>query len=67
MSKFSSENYNTMISMFCGSISGFVACFLTQPFDVIKTMIQLYPENFSTVRKSAQIIYEVKYLKIIIL
>lgn len=62
---FSTENgHNISTRLFCGTISGLMACLLTQPFDVIKTMVQLYPERFSTVGKSAKIIYKAILLKL---
>uniref|UniRef100_A0A0N5AIF3 Mitochondrial glycine transporter n=1 Tax=Syphacia muris TaxID=451379 RepID=A0A0N5AIF3_9BILA len=38
---------------FCGVAAGIFACALTQPFDIVKTQLQLYPKRFNS---SAQVI-----------
>ncbi|XP_034180661.1 mitochondrial glycine transporter isoform X1 [Osmia lignaria lignaria] len=42
----------------CGILAGIFASIITQPADVIKTKIQLYPNEFNGVRNSVLRIYE---------
>ena len=48
-----------MINFSCGIVSGCFAALLTQPFDVIKTHMQLYPDKFSNVKAVSLHVYEV--------
>ena len=51
--KFADEGWESpgaLVNFSCGIVSGCFAALLTQPFDVIKTHMQLYPDKFSNVR-----------------
>jgi solute carrier family 25 protein 38 len=53
-------NYNITpgIRLSCGMSAGVLACFITQPFDVLKTTAQLYPKDYSSVVKTVQKLYK---------
>ena len=53
------ETPGPMVNFGCGIVSGCFAALLTQPFDVIKTHMQLYPDRFSNVKSVTVHIYEV--------
>lgn len=53
------ETPGPMVNFSCGIVSGCFAALLTQPFDVIKTHMQLYPDRFSNVKSVSVHIYEV--------
>lgn len=42
----------------CGIVAGLLASFITQPADVIKTQMQLYPEKFSSLWLATRTIYQ---------
>lgn len=42
----------------CGVVSGILACAATQPFDITKTQMQLYPTRFSSSIQVARTIYQ---------
>ncbi|KAF3420787.1 hypothetical protein E2986_04399 [Frieseomelitta varia] len=42
----------------CGILAGIFASIITQPADVIKTKMQLYPDEFKNIRNAALRIYE---------
>jgi solute carrier family 25 protein 38 len=43
----------------CGIAAGIGASLVTQPFDVIKTKMQLYPEKFTSTRQVIPYVFEV--------
>lgn len=43
----------------CGLVAGCLASVVTQPADVVKTQMQLYPDRFSQAHKVIAHIYEV--------
>jgi solute carrier family 25 protein 38 len=47
-----------IIRLSCGMSAGVLACFITQPFDVLKTTAQLYPKDYSSVVKTVQKLYK---------
>ena len=53
------ESPSPLVNFSCGIVSGCFAAILTQPFDVIKTHMQLYPDKFSKVKAVSVHIYEV--------
>jgi len=42
----------------CGIVAGCLASVVTQPADVVKTHMQLYPDRFSSVHKVIYYVYE---------
>ncbi|CAD5221959.1 unnamed protein product [Bursaphelenchus xylophilus] len=48
----------TLSRFSCAVISGFIACLITQPFDVVKTVVQLYPKRTASVYKATLILYK---------
>lgn len=44
---------------YCGVISGYFACLITQPFDVIKTVSQLYPTKNKNALEATKKLYMV--------
>lgn len=42
----------------CGIIAGILASIVTQPADVVKTKMQLYPNEFKSVHQSTIRVYE---------
>ena len=56
------EETNVALKHFsCGIVSGCLASVVTQPADVVKTHMQLYPEKYNRVRYVIQYILEVEY------
>lgn len=41
--------------------AGLMACFLTQPFDIIRTVVLLYPQKFETSIGASKDLYKVSY------
>lgn len=50
-------NITPIIRLSCGMSAGILACFITQPFDVLKTTAQLYPKDYTSVVKTVQKLY----------
>ena len=48
-----------LIHFSCGILAGCLASMVTQPADVIKTHMQLYPDKFKSVRCVIRHVYEV--------
>ncbi|KAI6177712.1 hypothetical protein M3Y97_00938000 [Aphelenchoides bicaudatus] len=42
----------------CGLSSGFLACLLTQPFDIVKTVVLLYPQKFASSTTASKDLYK---------
>lgn len=42
----------------CGVVAGILACAATQPFDITKTQMQLYPKRFTSSLQVARTIYQ---------
>ncbi|KAI6215879.1 Degenerin mec-10 [Aphelenchoides besseyi] len=53
-----SGNCNPALRFGAGMTSGFLACLLTQPFDVIKTVVQLYPKRYSSTFRTSLDLYK---------
>ncbi|KAI6188821.1 Degenerin mec-10 [Aphelenchoides besseyi] len=53
-----SGNCNPALRFGAGITSGFLACLLTQPFDVIKTVVQLYPKRYSSTFRTSLDLYK---------
>jgi solute carrier family 25 protein 38 len=45
----------------CGLSAGFFACLLTQPFDIVKTVVLLYPNKFGSSAKTSHDLYKVNF------
>ena len=41
----------------CGASAGIAACVTGQPFDLIKTRMQTYPEKYSSITRSAKLVF----------
>uniref|UniRef100_A0AC34QTP6 Mitochondrial carrier protein n=1 Tax=Panagrolaimus sp. JU765 TaxID=591449 RepID=A0AC34QTP6_9BILA len=41
----------------CGLSAGFVACFITHPFDVLKTTAQLYPKDYLSMISAIKVLF----------
>ncbi|CAL1264859.1 unnamed protein product [Larinioides sclopetarius] len=53
------ENFlNAPINFSCGVLSGIFASALTQPADVIKTKMQLYPQKYNTVPVAVTLVFK---------
>ena len=48
-----------MFHFCCGVSAGMLASVITQPADVIKTHMQLYPKKFGRIRQAVIHVYEV--------
>jgi len=63
----SSESLNgpfgPLLHFSCGVVSGLCASCLTQPADVLKTKMQLYPDKFTSVRELAVSLYKSEGVK----
>ncbi|XP_001608024.2 mitochondrial glycine transporter isoform X2 [Nasonia vitripennis] len=62
LKKFSSNEFPQysqlpMTHFSCGIVAGILASVVTQPADVVKTKMQLYPEEFKTLRSSFCFVY----------
>ncbi|KAH3872288.1 mitochondrial glycine transporter-like [Dreissena polymorpha] len=47
-----------MVNFTCGITSGMLASMITQPADVVKTHMQLYPKKYGRLRNAAIFVYE---------
>jgi len=48
----------------CGLVAGALASTVTQPADVLKTKMQLYPEKFNNLRSVILHVYDVSNLRL---
>lgn len=48
-----------VIHFACGIQAGMVASLVTQPADVVKTHMQLYPKLHTSIKETAEYIYKV--------
>uniref|UniRef100_A0A7E4VJI5 Mitochondrial glycine transporter n=1 Tax=Panagrellus redivivus TaxID=6233 RepID=A0A7E4VJI5_PANRE len=55
--QWSSHDLTPSLRVLCGISAGLLACVLTQPFDVLKTTVQLYPRDYSSMRTATARIY----------
>lgn len=58
MFKKSEQEYAPAVRFTCGVLAGFFACAVTQPFDIVKTHMQLYPKKFSSLAHVVYYLYE---------
>lgn len=58
---FDSEKADMWTRFLCGLSAGFAACLITQPFDIVKTVILLYPEKFRSVFGASIDLYKVSF------
>jgi solute carrier family 25 protein 38 len=49
-----------MLHFSCGVTAGMMASLITQPADVLKTHMQLYPKRYGRLRNAAKFVYQVK-------
>ena len=49
-----------MLHFTCGVTAGMMASLITQPADVLKTHMQLYPKRYGRLRNAAKFVYEVR-------
>jgi solute carrier family 25 protein 38 len=48
----------------CGVVAGIGASLITQPADVLKTKMQLYPDKFQSLRQVVPYVYAVRRIRI---
>jgi solute carrier family 25 protein 38 len=53
------ERSNLWLRFLCGLSAGFAASLITQPFDIVKTVILLYPEKFKSIFGTSVELYKV--------
>jgi len=53
----------TPVNFGCGIVSGILAAGITQPADVIKTKMQLYPQRYSSVPLSISLVFKESGIK----
>ncbi|VDN55793.1 unnamed protein product [Dracunculus medinensis] len=51
------KDFSPLSRFVCGIIAGISACILTQPFDFIKTQMQLYPGKYRSFIQIIEVIY----------
>ena len=51
-----------MLHFSCGVTAGMMASLITQPADVLKTHMQLYPKRYGRLRNAAKFVYEVSLI-----
>ena len=51
------ESQYPMVHFCCGVVAGCIAGVITQPADVVKTRMQLYPDQFRTIAETVYSIY----------
>lgn len=57
-----SQSVGPYVRFSCGIVAGVGASLVTQPFDVIKTKMQLYPEKFGGVKDVVPYVYNVRII-----
>lgn len=62
---FIEPGYTPLLHFSCGVVAGAMASVATQPADVIKTHMQMKPDQFSNIRQVAEHVYKVIYKAII--
>lgn len=55
-----SPSFGPYVRFSCGIVAGIGASLVTQPFDVIKTKMQLYPDKFSSTRHVIPYVFQVR-------
>jgi len=58
-----SNTFGPYVRFSCGIAAGFAASLVTQPADVIKTKMQLYPHTFKTVFQVVPYVYQVSFFE----
>lgn len=53
---------NAPINFSCGVVAGILASAITQPADVIKTKMQLYPQKYNNVPVAVTLVFQVIFL-----
>lgn len=59
MKNLEGKDFSPLSRFVCGIIAGISACILTQPFDFIKTQMQLYPGKYRSFIQIIEVIYSV--------
>lgn len=52
------ESVTPILRLACGIFAGSIACIITQPFDVLKTTAQLYPNRYLSMITAVKILYK---------